>query len=133
VLLLLLGVRNERTGASSWNTYAAPIAALGGAALVERLAGGGSGHALIAGAVGMAAVLGGGFRKLAAPLLLGTALLVAVTVHETLGLTAGVPTWAWLALGGSVLLAAGIAMERREVGPIETGRRLVDVLKESFA
>jgi hypothetical protein len=30
------------------------------------------------------------------------------------------------------LLAAGVAMERRGVGPVETGRRLVDVIGERF-
>lgn len=132
VLLLALGVSLERRGASSWDAYAAPIVALGGAGLIERLAGGPAWHALLAGAVGVAAVLAGGLRRLAAPLLLGTILLVALTAHETLGLTAGVPTWAWLALAGALLLGSGIAMERRELGPVETGRRLVDVLHENF-
>lgn len=44
--------------------------------------------------------------------------------------TAGVPTWAWLAAGGTLLVGAGLAMERHELGPVETGRRLVDVVQE---
>jgi hypothetical protein len=35
-------------------------------------------------------------------------------VNESLAVTAGVPTWGWLALGGTVLVASGIAMERAE-------------------
>ena len=38
-----------------------------------------------------------------------------------------------LAIGGLTLLAAGVAMERRGVGPIEAGRRLIDVVNERFA
>src|SRR5205814_10510010 len=116
---------------SSWVAYTPAVALLGGAALVERIAGGGGVHALVAGAVGMAAVAAGGGRRRAGPLVTGTALLVAVTVHESLGTLATVPTWGWLAAGGSVLLAAGVALERRGgEGPVEAGRRLVDVVGE---
>jgi hypothetical protein len=119
---------------SSWVAYAPAIVLLGGAALVERIAGGGGVHALVAGAVGMAAVAVGGGRRLAGPLVTGTAVLVAVTVHESLGTLATVPTWGWLAAGGSVLLATGVALERRGgAGPFEAGRRLVDVVGERFS
>jgi hypothetical protein len=63
---------------------------------------------------------------------LGTALLVVLAGHESLAVTAGVPTWAWLALGGTILLGTGIALERAQVGPLETGRRLVDVVQERY-
>ena len=117
---------------SSWVAYAPAVGLLGGAALLERLSGGPAWHALLAGSVGLLAVVAGGAWRLAGPLLLGTTLVVAVTVHETLDVTAGVPTWAWLAVGGAVLLAAGVAMEQRGTGPYETGRRLVDLVRERF-
>ena len=53
--------------------------------------------------------------------------------YETLAITAALPTWTWLAAGGTALLAAGVAMERKDVGPLETGKRLVDVVDEKFA
>jgi hypothetical protein len=117
---------------SSWVAYAPAVGLLGGGALLERLSGGPAWHALLAGSVGLLAVVAGGAWRLAGPLLLGTTLVVAVTVHETLDVTAGVPTWAWLAVGGAVLLAAGVAMEQRGTGPYETGRRLVDLVRERF-
>ncbi|MGH8975247.1 MAG: SCO7613 C-terminal domain-containing membrane protein, partial [Acidimicrobiia bacterium] len=96
--------------------------------------GGGPGwHALVAGIVGVAAVAAGGAWRLAGPLVLGTGLLVAVTLHESLAALAGVPTWAWLATGGGFLLATGIALERSDTSPVEAGRRVVDVLSERFA
>ena len=58
--------------------------------------------------------------------------VVAITVHETLDTTAQLPVGVWLATGGVMLLSAGVAMERRGVGPFETGRRLVDVIRERF-
>lgn len=132
-LLLGGGLRARSTGTSSWIAYGPVIALLGGAALAERIGGGAGWHALVAGAVGMVSVAAGGHRRLAAPLFLGTGLLVALVGFETLALTAELPTWTWLALGGTTLLGAGVAMERHELGPVETGRRLVDVVDEHFA
>jgi hypothetical protein len=67
-------------------------------------------------------------------LVAGTVVLVAVTVHESLGTLASVPTWGWLAAGGSLLLAVGVSLERRgAAGPVEAGRRLVDVVAERFS
>jgi hypothetical protein len=122
----------QRQHVSSWIAYTPPAALLGGAALFERLAGGSAWHALVAGAVGIVAVAAGAVGRLAGPLLVGTALVVAVTVHETLGVTARFPTWVWLGSGGLVLLITGIVMERRDTGPVETGRRLVDLVREQF-
>lgn len=87
---------------------------------------------MVAGAVAALAVASGGWRRLAGPLFLGTALLVTVTVFESLQQLAGVPTWAWLALGGSSLLATGIVIERTATSPLEAGRRLVDVISERY-
>jgi hypothetical protein len=83
--------------------------------------------------VGVAAVVAGGGRRLAGPLFLGTTLLVAVTAYESLGALAGVPTWSWLALGGAVLVGAGVALERGDTSPVEAGRRVVDVVAERFS
>lgn len=132
VVLWLVGTRLADPSASSWITHAPAVALAGGTALAERIDGGSGEHALLAGLVGLLAVVEGGGRRLAAPLLLGTGLLVGLTVFETTAVTAGVPTWAWLATGGTLLVGAGLAMERHELGPVETGRRLVDVVQERF-
>jgi hypothetical protein len=131
-LLVAFGVRAQARGASSWIAYGPAIGLLGGAALAERIGGGSGWHAVAAGAVGVGSVVAGGQRRLAAPLVLGTGLLVGLCGLETLAITARLDTWTWLALGGGALLAAGVAMERREVGPLETGRRLVDVVAERY-
>ena len=57
---------------------------------------------------------------------------MTVTVNESLHVVAGVPTWAWLAAGGTALLAAGVAMERNDTSPVEAGRRVVDLVSERF-
>jgi hypothetical protein len=133
-VLLAVGERSRRSGStSSWIAHGPAIFLLGGSALNERMAGGAGWHAVVAGAVGVAAVAIGGSRRLGGPLVIGTGLLVAVVGYESLAITAGLPTWTWLGLGGLTLLGAGVVMERHEVGPLETGRRLVDVVNDRFA
>ncbi|MBA3510019.1 MAG: hypothetical protein H0T19_08005 [Thermoleophilaceae bacterium] len=117
---------------SSWPAYGPGVALLGGSAFAERLAGGPGWHALVAGVVGVAAVAVGGWRRLAGPLMLGTGLVTSVTVVESLPALAGVPTWGWLATGGTFLLLVGLTLERSETSPVVAGRRLVDVIGERF-
>ncbi len=131
--LLVAGwVASRRRRTSSWVAYAPAVALLGGAAFAERLTGGAGWHAVVAGAVGVAAVAAGGWRRQAGPMVVGTALLVALSVREALSTLAGVPTWGWLALGGSVLLAAAVLLERSDRSPLESGRRIVEVLADRF-
>ena len=132
VAALLLALGWSARG-SSWVTDAPAVGLLGGVALLERLMGGGGEHAVLAGAVGVVAVAAGGAGRRAAPLLLGTGILAVLTVTETLAWTAGVPTWAWLAAAGTVLLGAGIALERAGTSPVEAGQRVVDVLSTRFS
>ncbi len=133
VLLLIAGLRARSIGTSSWIAYGPVVGLLGGAALLERMGGGAGWHAVVAGSVGVLAVAAGGARRLAAPLFLGSGLLVTLVGFETLAITSSFPTWVWLALGGGALLGAGVAMERRALGPVETGRRLVDVVSDRYA
>jgi hypothetical protein len=132
LMLVIAGYRAGTRKVSSWVSFGPAIVLLGGSALLERMQSGPGIHALVAGGVGVAAVMVGGSKRLIAPLLLGTALLVALTGHESLGVTREVPTWGWLALGGSVLLLTGIVMERLDTGPIESGKRVVDMVGQRF-
>ena len=130
---IVAGLEARRRGINSWGAYVPTIAILAFASFAERLAGGPAWHTVIAGAVGIAAVLAGGYARLVGPLLTGTGVLVVVAGYESLGPAALVPTWAWLALGGTVLLAAGIVIERTDTSPLETGRRVRDVIATQFA
>jgi hypothetical protein len=131
--LVLAGMWARRNAqVSSWAAYAPSVAMLGGAGVIERIAQGSGWHALLAGSVGVVAVAVGGSRRLAGPLITGTALLGVVVGYESLAVVATVPTWGWLALGGSALLATGIALERADTSPVEAGRRVVDVIAANF-
>ncbi|HEX5095376.1 MAG TPA: DUF2157 domain-containing protein [Acidimicrobiia bacterium] len=137
VALHLLGTgfaarRKTEHRPNSWVAYAPGLALLTAAAFVERLGGGSANHSLIAGAIAVIAVILGGTYRLAAPLVVGTATLVLVVGREAFASTAGIPTWAWLAAGGVTLIGAAVSMERHDVGPVEAGRRVVDVFAAHF-
>ena len=74
---------NAERHVGSWIAYAPGIALIAWAALAERFAGEGPVHSLIAGIVGVIAVVAGGRFRLSAPLVLGTATLVVVVARET--------------------------------------------------
>ncbi len=134
--LLLTGIvfrsRTPEGEASSWLAYVPGLLLAIGPALLERFADGSSGHALYAGTVAVAAVIVGGWWRQVGPLVVGTATLAVVTVHESLAAGVDVPTWVWLASGGAALLGAAIAMERNDTSPVEAGRRVVDIVQRSF-
>jgi len=132
--LLVAGIVSRQNGrtTNSWVAYGPAIGLLAAAGMAERLDGGDAWHAVFAGTVGVIAVVVGGSRRLAAPLLLGTATLVAIVAHESFDTAAGIPTWAWLATGGATLIGSAVLMERNDLGPIEAGRRVVDVVAAHF-
>jgi hypothetical protein len=132
--LLAAGVvaRRREPRPGSWPAYAPAVLVLAVPALVERLAGGSGGHAVVAGAVAVAALVAGAWRRLSAPLVLGVLLVVATTLHEALAVVVSVPTWAWLGAGGAVLLGAGIALERTGTSPVAAGRRVAAGLRDRF-
>jgi hypothetical protein len=124
-------VRRAR-GASSWIVDVPPLLLVAVPALAERLAGGPGWHTLLAGGVAVVAVAAGGARRLGGPLLVGSVLVVAVVLVETLAIVASVPTWAWLALGGGLLLGAAVLIERTGSSPVASAKRLVEVIDERF-
>ena len=132
IALVVLGLARATVPLNSWWTHGAATALIGGAALLERIAGGHGGHALIAGIVATVAVALGAQFRLIGPLTTGTVLIVAVAAHESLAYTASVPTWAWLALAGSVLIGCALMIERSATSPVETGKRLLDTVKAGY-
>jgi hypothetical protein len=125
--------RHRHSDVSSWAAFAPAVAVAGTLAIAERISGGGGEHAVLAGAIAIVSIGVGGARRLAGPLVTGSALLVALVVHESLGAAAAVPTWMWLAAGGSLLLTLGITLERTDTSPADAGRRVADVLRDRFA
>ena len=131
VQLALAGAATRRTSdTSSWIAYAPAVALVGVPAVMERLWGGPGWHGLLAGAVGVAAVVLGGAHGLRGPVVVGAVLVTAVVVIETLTVVVGVPTWAWLTVGGVFLLGAAALIERFAQTPGEAARRLAAGLRD---
>jgi hypothetical protein len=126
------GLLARHRGTSSWLTDVPPLLLVAVPALAERLVGGPGWHTVLAGGIGVLAVAGGGARRLGGPLIVGSVILASVAVVETLAVVASVPTWAWLALAGAVLLGTAVAIERSGASPVASARRLVEVIDERF-
>jgi len=131
VQLALAGAAVRRHGElSSWFAYVPPILLVGVPAVLERVAGGPGWHGLLAGVLGVMAVVVGGRLGLRGPLVVGAALLVVVVAVETLTVVVSLPTWAWLTVGGIVLLLAAASIERLGRTPGEAARALVAGLRD---
>ena len=61
---------------------------------------------------GVTAAAIGAWRRLAAPLVAGTAITAATTFVAMGSDLSAVPTWTWLALGGLALLGIAVLIER---------------------
>ena len=81
----------------------------------------------------MISIIGGGYRRLVGPLMTGTAVLAIVVGYESLGPAALVPTWAWLAAGGTILLSTAVALERSDTTPLERGQQVRTVIATEFS
>jgi hypothetical protein len=130
--LAVAGEVARRRGTSSWVAFVPPLLLVAIPAIAERITGGGGWHAVLAGGVGIVAIVGGGARRLGGPLIVGTMVTVAVVLVETFAVVAAVPTWVWLAVGGLVLLGAAALIERLGGSPVKAVRRTVDVVGERF-
>jgi hypothetical protein len=131
--LWLFGAASRRAGRqSSWTADVPPLLLVVIPALLERLSGGSGWHTAAAGVLAVVAVVGGGAGRHAGPLVVGVVTVVVVVGIETLAVAAAVPTWAWLTVGGAVLLGAAALIERTGGAPIAGARRLADVLAERF-
>ncbi|MEX1178445.1 MAG: hypothetical protein WEB09_08275 [Nitriliruptor sp.] len=131
--LWLAAVGARRAGRiSSWAADVPPLALVLVPAVLERVAGGSGWHSAAAGALAVVAIVGGGVGRHGGPLVVGVGGMVVVVAIETLAVVAAVPTWAWLTVGGVVLLGAGALIERTGGAPVATARRLADVVAERF-
>jgi hypothetical protein len=108
---------------SSWLAYGPGLAMAAAWLLSSQLEPGSDWATLGALAVGTIAVGVGGVRRLAAPLVIGTAMLsgtIAVSAGPRLSTA---PTWTWIAGGGVALLVVAALVERSERPLLPVGRR----------
>lgn len=124
VALLVAGVLlRRRASTSTWLAYSPGLAMAGTWLVATQLEPGTDWATFGALIVGVIAVAVGGFRRLGAPLVLGTALIVSTIAVSAGPRLASAPTWAWIATGGIGLLVVAALIERSERPVLPLGRR----------
>lgn len=132
--LVVAGTGARRRGSpSSWAIDVPPLLLVAIPALAERLADGPGTHTLLAGAVALVAVIYGGASGRGGPLTTGMLVILAVVGIETVAFAALVPTWAWFAGAGAVLIAAAILIERHGLSPSRAVGKLRDLAGDAPA
>ena len=114
LLLAVGGVLRRKHAVGSWLAYGPGLAFAGTWLLASQLEVGADWATLGGLAVGMTALGIGGWRRLGAPLVVGT-IMVAGTVLISAGpRLATTPTWTWIAVGGVGLLVIAALIERSD-------------------
>jgi hypothetical protein len=114
-LLLVAGAAVARRRAvSSWMAYGPALALVTTWLLASQLEPGADWATLGALMVGVGAIGVGGRRRLGAPLVAGTIMVVGTLLVSAGPRLATAPTWAWIALGGTGLLSLAALIERAE-------------------
>ena len=63
--------------------------------------------------IGIMAIAVGGWKRMAAPLVIGTVLLTTTVVIASGSQLASLPGWSWLVVGGVAMLGLAASIERR--------------------
>ncbi|MGH9138099.1 MAG: SCO7613 C-terminal domain-containing membrane protein, partial [Acidimicrobiales bacterium] len=103
-----------RPATRSWMTWG-PAAGLAGLYLVATIAiaDDPASRTLVALTVGGALAAAGAWRRLVAPLLIGTATIVGAVGLVSWQTIRAMPVWAWMAAGGALLIVVAVLLERR--------------------
>ncbi len=110
-------------GVSSWLAYSPGLGMAGTWLVASQLEAGTDWATFGALAVGTVALGLGGVRRLGAPLVLGTLIVITTIVVSAGPRLAATPTWVWIAVGGLALLVIAALIERSERPLLPVGRR----------
>jgi len=108
---------------TSWLAYSPGLGMAGTWLIATQLEAGTDWATFGALIVGTVALAIGGVRRLGAPLVLGTVMVVATMLVSAGERLAATPTWAWIAVGGVGLLVIAALIERSERPLLPMGRR----------
>ena len=112
--MLLRRMRPAGMAVSSWLAYSPGLAMAATWLLMAQIDVDGTWPTVSGLTVGLVAVGVGGWRHLAAPLVLGTALIGGSVVVSAGPRLAEAPTWIWIAAGGVIMLALAALIERSD-------------------
>ncbi len=113
----------RRTSTTTWLAYSPGLGMAGTWLVASQLEVGTDWATFGALIVGIVALGVGGFRRLGAPLVLGTAMVAATILVSAGPRLTSAPTWAWIATGGVGLLVVAALIERSERPLLPIGRK----------
>ncbi len=117
---------------NSWSAYALPIVLFQVAVLSDSFQSGESIYSLIGGVVAVAAIAIGAWRKLAAPMVLGTLFLVVFILREIFRVASAVPIWAWIGAGAITLIITAVVLEKSQISASTAKNKLKVVVSDDF-
>ena len=121
-----------RPRVSSWGAYAFPLSLYLAAAFVDSINTGLHVHSLIGGSVALVAIAIGAWRKLIAPLVIGTGFLFVFITREIFDVANIVPIWAWIGFGAFVLIAVAVTLEKSQMTPTQARKKISAVVTDRF-
>lgn len=117
---------------SSWEAYGFALVLFLSASFIDSINTGSHIHSLIGGGVAVAAIAIGAWRKLIAPLVVGTAFLILFLVREIFNVASAVPLFAWIGLGAFILIAVAVTLEKSQLTPTQARKRVSAVVADHF-
>ena len=117
---------------SSWGAYTFPLVLFMTASFLDSVYSGLHIYSLIGGAVALVAVAIGAWRKLIAPLVIGTGFLFVFILREIFDVANVVPVWAWIGLGAFTLIAIAVTLEKSQLSPSQARKKLSAVVADHF-
>ena len=122
----------EQTNVSSWVAYAFPLVLFFGATFMDSLIVGEDYYTLIGAGTAVIAIAIGAWRKIIAPLVLGTVFLGIFIIRQIFDVANVVPVWAWIGFGALVLIAVAVTLEKSQLSPSQARRKLSAVVSDHF-
>ncbi|HSP28828.1 MAG TPA: hypothetical protein VLN74_09795, partial [Ilumatobacteraceae bacterium] len=122
-LVVLGAVVRRKQPVTSWLAYGPGLALAGTWLLASQLEPSTDWATFAALTLGVVALGIGGARRLGAPLVAGTLMVLGTIVLSAGPRLASAPTWSWIAVGGVGLLVVAALVERSERPLLPTGRR----------
>ncbi len=122
----------EQTRVSSWAAYAFPLILFFSVTFLDSLIVGEHFYTLIGSATATIAIAIGAWRKIIAPLVLGTMFLGVFILRQLFDVANVIPVWAWIGIGALTLIGVAITLEKSQLSPVQAKRKLSAVVADHF-
>lgn len=117
---------------SSWEAYGFGLSLFLLAALFDSLNKGLHVLSLIGAIVAICAIIVGTWRKLSAPMIIGTVFLFVFILREIFDVVSIIPIWAWIGVGALTLIGVAVTLEKSQMTPAEAKRKISAVVSDRF-